>query len=40
MKNADILFLHHFQGTFELEAKGAFESAAALEKITMLIAAK
>jgi hypothetical protein len=40
MKNADILFLHHFQGTFELEARDSFESVEALEKITMLIAAK
>jgi hypothetical protein len=40
MKNADILFLHHFQDMFELEVRGAFESSAALEKITMLIAAK
>ena len=40
MKNADIIFLHHFQGSFELEVKGSFESAAELEKITMLIAAE
>jgi hypothetical protein len=37
MKAADILFLHHFQGTFELVAKGSFESTEALEKITILI---
>jgi hypothetical protein len=40
MKDADIIFLHHFQNTFELEVKGSFESVAALEKITMLIAAE
>lgn len=40
MKNADILFLHHFQGTFELEARDSFESAEALEKIMILIEAK
>lgn len=40
MKDAEIIFLHHFQGLFELEVKGSFESAAALEKITMLIAAE
>lgn len=39
MKNADILFLHHFQGSFELETKDSFESAEAHEKITILIAA-
>jgi hypothetical protein len=40
MKNADILFLHHFQGMYELEAKNSFESVEALEKITMLMEAK
>jgi hypothetical protein len=40
MEHADILFLNHFQGMFELEVRGAFESSEALEKITMLIAAK
>lgn len=40
MKNAEIIFLHHFQGLFELEVKGSFESVAELEKITMLIAAE
>ena len=40
MKDADILFLHHFQGTFELEVKDSFESLGALEKITILISAK
>jgi hypothetical protein len=39
-KNADILFLHHFQGTFELEARDSFESMRALDKIMMLIEAK
>ncbi len=39
IKNADILFLHHFQGIFELEGKGSFESAQAREKIAILIAA-
>ncbi len=37
MKKADILFLHHFQGGFELEAKNSFESLEELEKITMLL---
>lgn len=40
IKVADILFLHHFQGTFELEVKDSFESNEALEKITMLVAAE
>jgi hypothetical protein len=40
MKNASILFLRHFQGTFELEARDSFESVEALEKIMMLIEAK
>lgn len=40
MKEADILFLHHFQGGFELEAKNSFESLDELEKITMLLKAK
>jgi hypothetical protein len=39
VKHADILFLHHFQGTFELVVKDSFESKEALEKVTMLIAA-
>lgn len=34
---AFILFLHHFQGMYELTAKNAFESKAAREKIGMLI---
>jgi hypothetical protein len=40
MRSAAILFLHHFQGTFELETKGSFESGEALDKITMLLKAK
>jgi hypothetical protein len=39
VKKADILFLHHFQGTFELVVKDSYESKEALEKVTMLIAA-
>lgn len=39
MKKADILFLHHFQGGFELEAKNSFESLKELEKIEMLVKA-
>jgi hypothetical protein len=39
MRKANILFLYHFQGTFELVVKNSFESIRALEKITMLIAA-
>ena len=34
---ASILFLQHFQGMFDLAAKGAFEIAAAEEKIIMLL---
>jgi hypothetical protein len=37
-KNAEILFLHQFQNTFELEVKDAFESRDAMEKVTILIA--
>ncbi|WP_276371710.1 hypothetical protein [Chryseolinea sp. H1M3-3] len=37
LQKATILFLHHFQGVFELEVKGSFESEEALEKITILI---
>ena len=40
LQHANILFLHHFQGTFELEVKDSFESLEALEKITILILAK
>ena len=39
MKDANILFLHYFQDTFELEVKDAFESIDALEKITILVEA-
>jgi len=37
LKKAAILFLHHFQGMFDLAAKNAFEDLAAEEKITMLL---
>lgn len=37
MKKAAILFLHHFQGMYDLAAKDAFEDATAEEKIKMLI---
>lgn len=40
MRHATILFLHHFQGTFELETTDSFESAEALDKITMLLKAQ
>jgi hypothetical protein len=40
MKKASILFIHHFQDTFELEAKNSFESVEALEKVMMLIEVK
>jgi len=40
MEQADILFLHHFQDSFELETQDSFESAAAREKIEMLLAAR
>jgi len=40
MKKADILFLHHFQGIYELTASDSFESVAAREKIEMLVAAR
>jgi hypothetical protein len=40
MEKADILFLHHFQGIYELTARDSFESVAAREKIDMLIAAR
>jgi hypothetical protein len=40
IQKADIIFLHHFQGSFDLEVKNAFESTEELEKITMLIAAE
>jgi len=40
IKKADLLFLHQFQNTFELEIRDAFESMAAIEKITILIDSK
>jgi hypothetical protein len=36
-RKASILFLYHFQDMFEFTAKDAYESAAAREKITMLL---
>lgn len=39
IRKADILFLHHFQGMFELTARDSFEDAAAEEKIKMLLEA-
>lgn len=39
MKEATVLFLYHFQGTYDLAARGAFESDAALEKIELLLKA-
>lgn len=39
MSKADVVFLRHFQGQFELEVRDAFESMSALEKIKTLIAA-
>ncbi len=40
MRNATILFLHHFLNSFELEGKNTFESVEARDKIVMLIKAK
>jgi hypothetical protein len=40
MNKADVLFLHHFQDTFELEVRDAFESSDSIEKITILIDSK
>lgn len=40
MKEATVLFLYHFQGTYDLAARGAFESNANREKIEMLLKAK
>jgi hypothetical protein len=37
LRKAAILFLNHFQGMFDLEAKDAFESIAAEEKVKMLL---
>jgi hypothetical protein len=40
MRNATILFLHHFQNSFELEGKNSFESVEARDKIMMLLKSK
>ncbi|MEO7988943.1 MAG: hypothetical protein ABI663_05335 [Chryseolinea sp.] len=40
MRNATILFLHHFLNSFELEGKSTFESIEARDKIAMLMKAK
>jgi hypothetical protein len=40
LKEADLLFLHYFQGTYELITKDAYESRAAREKVDILLAAK
>jgi hypothetical protein len=37
MQKAAILFLHHFQGMYDLTARDSFEDAAAEEKIKMLL---
>jgi hypothetical protein len=37
IKKADILFLHQFQDSFELEVRDAFESMDAIEQIKILI---
>ena len=37
IKKASIIFLHHFQGMFDLAARDAFENFGAEEKILMLI---
>ena len=37
LRKAFIVFLHHFQGMFDLAAKDAFEDHAAEEKIKMLL---
>lgn len=37
LRNATILFLHHFQGMYDLTAKDGFEDEAAEEKIKMLL---
>ena len=39
MQKAAILFLHHFQGMFDLTARDSFEDTAAQEKIKMLLEA-
>jgi hypothetical protein len=40
MRNATILFLHHFLNSFELEGKSTYESVEAHDKIAMLMKAK
>jgi hypothetical protein len=37
LRKASIIFLHHFQGMFDLAAKNAFENLDAEEKIVMLV---
>jgi hypothetical protein len=37
IENASILFLHHFQDTYELTARDAFEDSTAKEKISMIM---
>lgn len=37
MQKADILFLHHFQGMYDLTARDSFEDTGAEEKIRMLL---
>jgi hypothetical protein len=37
IQKADILFLHHFQGMYDLTARDSFENLAAEEKIKMLL---
>ncbi len=37
LRKADILFLQHFQGMFDLAARDAFESVEAADKIKMLL---
>lgn len=39
IQKADILFLHHFQGMYELTARDSFENMGAEEKIKMLLEA-
>ena len=39
LQKAAILFLHHFQGMYDLTARNSFEDAAAEEKIKMLLEA-
>jgi hypothetical protein len=37
IEKASILFLHHFQDTYELTARNAFEDSSAREKIDMIM---